>query len=225
MSIYLINEIDVDVGQPQLQPTQQTTQEEPSHLSSEVRSKLIKANIYIKTIYQGGYEFGSGVIIHEDETYYYALTNYHVIDGNQHLINGYEVMSHDQVTSSFDVVAFEASIDLSLIRFIKENRDNSIIPLTISENININDFVSSIGNPSGSFGTITHGFILDETELRELELTHQVYEHNATLLNGSSGGALVNAHGELIGINTWTLNGYFYAIKSSVINLFLINKI
>lgn len=222
---YFFHDYDFDVGQVESETTDQSTESRLNQLSYEVRDKIKKANIYLQTNYQDGYEFGSGTIINEDETYYYAITNYHVIDGNNHVINSYEVMTYDEITTSFEIITYEENLDLALIKFSKASRDESIEPLSINNQSSIDDLVCSIGNPSGTFGQITYGFIHDITQLRELELTHEVIEHSATLLNGSSGGALVNNQGELLGINTWTLNGSFYAIRSSVINDFLINNI
>jgi serine protease Do len=227
--LYFLFEYDIDININQrpddTTTTEITTETSSDQLSVVIIDKLTMANVYIQVNYQDGYEFGSGVIIHEDATHYYALTNYHVIDGNGHVINSYEVKTHDQVTSSFEIVKVDESLDLVLIKLEKENRDTNVIPLAITNTYNDNDIVASVGNPLGNFGQVTYGFILDITTLQELELTYQVIEHNATLFNGSSGGALVNGQGELIGINTWKLNGMYYAIRASVINDFLINII
>lgn len=224
LTAYLINEIDVDVGQPLNQPTEITT-EEDSILLLNVRSKIEKSNVYIKANYENGYEYGSGVVIHEDNNYYYAITNEHIIDGNDHVINSYEVMTYDQISSSFEIISQSEELDLALIKFTKSNRQ-IIEPLSIKEeNININELVVSIGNPQGNIAIVTYGSILSITELKELELTHDVYEHNATLENGSSGGALVDVNGNLIGINTWRLNGKYYAIRASVINDYILNNL
>jgi S1-C subfamily serine protease len=165
------------------------------------------------------------VIVHEDDTHYYAITNEHIIDGNDYVINSHEVITNDEVSSTFEIIAQSEDIDLAIIKFTKIDRE-VIQPLSIQENsISINDLIVSVGNPTGNIATITYGYIESITELQELELTHLVYEHNATLFNGSSGGALVDLNGNIIGINTWTLNGSFFAIRGSVINNFLLNNL
>ncbi|XMB71446.1 serine protease [Mycoplasmatota bacterium WC30] len=185
--------------------------------------KLTAANIYIQVYYDSGYEIGSGTIINEDESYYYALTNYHVIDGNNEVIDSKLAITFDDVSSDFEVVAMNQDRDLALIKIVKTGRDG-IIPLNLAGNVvHVNEIAVAIGNPFGEIGTINYGSVLRATYLQELELSHSVIEHNATLANGSSGGALVDLYGNLIGINTWELNGKYYAIPISVINIFLEN--
>lgn len=223
---YLINSIDVDIGQSIITTDSITTTENNNiQLLLDIKTKVERANVYLQVNYQDGYEYGSGTVIHEDNNYYYAITNEHVIDANNNVINTYQVTTYNGVTSSFEIIDASEEKDLAIVKFNKLDRE-LIEPLVISENqSSINDIVVSIGNPGGSIGSITYGSIISITELKELELTHQVIEHNALLDNGSSGGALVDINGNLIGINTWRLNDNYYAIISSIIINYLINKI
>lgn len=210
----------------QSQTTQATTQS--NNLNEQVqllatRQKLTEANVFIKVDFDGGHELGSGTIILIDENNYYAITNYHNIDGNNNNILSKEITTHDGVISDFEVIAFDVIKDLALVRFTRENR-SMIYPLNLSESsINPTDIVIAIGNPYGYIGMITYGVMLQHTTLNELEITRNVIEHDAILFNGSSGGALVDSSGNLIGINSWELNGLFYAIPTAVINTFLEN--
>ena len=149
-----------------------------------------------------------------------------MIDGNNEIIDSQFIMTFDSVASDYQIVAIDQEKDLALIQFDKSGREE-IIPLNINQNnIYQNDhLIVSIGNPFGEIATVNYGSIVRMTYLQELEITHQVIEHNAALANGSSGGALVDTYGILIGINTWELNGYYYAIPASVINTFLENNI
>lgn len=221
---YLVNEIDVDIGQEQSTiqtTTEQQTQTSLNQLSDYNQLKVNRANVYIQTNYQNGYEYGSGVIIASDDTYYYAITNYHVIDGNMNVIDNVIVKTFDDISSTYEIVSYDNELDLALIKFEKLDRA-SIDPLSIKvDDTQVNDIVIAVGNPTGQIGTMTYGFIESITTLKELELTHQVYEHNAPLYYGSSGGALIDLNGNLIGINTWTLNESYYSIRSSVIYNFV----
>jgi S1-C subfamily serine protease len=222
---YLINESHVEAGHQVTYTTETTTSNQSDILMLEVRTKIEKSNVYIRTNYQSGYEYGSGVIIHEDNDYYYAITNEHIIDGNNNVVNSYEVITYDEISSAIEIRNASEELDLALIRFEKANR-SIINPLSIVDNdVLVNDLVVSIGNPLGNIALITYGTIISITELNELELTHEVYEHNASLDSGSSGGALVDINGNLIGINTWRLNGVYYAIRGSVINSYIINNL
>jgi len=189
------------------------------------KEKLKEANVFIQVNIASGYEIGSATIIHQDDDFYYAITNEHVIDGNNEVINSYQATTFDNITTSFEVVAMDNVKDLALIKFTKENRA-SISPLrTLNEGIYIDDIVVAIGNPYGNTASISYGSIYQVTTIRELEIERLVIEHDAPSYIGSSGGALVDMYGNLKGINSWELNGLYYAIPLSVINTFLENNL
>jgi len=205
-----------------------TTQIQSTTINDQVqllatRQKITEANVFIQVDFEGGHEIGSGTIILVDQEYYYAITNYHNIDGNNNNITSFEITTFDGVSSDFEVLAFSQIQDLALLKFTRENRA-IISPLNKSTTtINPSDIVIAIGNPYGYVGMITYGVMQRYTVLNELEITRSVIEHDAILFNGSSGGALVDKNGNLIGINSWELNGLFYAIPITVINTFLEN--
>ncbi|MFA7097606.1 MAG: trypsin-like peptidase domain-containing protein [Gammaproteobacteria bacterium] len=202
-----------------------TTDVDEQAILLATRQKLSEANVFIQVNYASGYEIGSGTIIHQDTSFYYAVTNEHILDGNNEVIDSQEVTTYDNISSDFEMLAIDQEKDLALIKFSKENR-SYIQPInTIDEAINIDDIVIAIGNPYGNVGSITYGSIIQLTTLRELEISRLVIEHNAALNDGSSGGALVDIYGNLVGINGWELNGLFYAIPITVINTFLKNNI
>lgn len=228
--LYIFIEANIVLGQVEheattILTTAETTTSETSIINTELEESLTKINLYISTHWSGGFEIGSGVIISSDDTYYYAITNEHVIDGDDNLIGGYQVMTYDEVQSSFEVLASDEEKDLALIRFEKSDHDSSIEPLHLSTTIEQNNLVVSIGNPYGNIGTITYGFIEQMTILNELEIEHEAIEHTCTLYRGSSGGALVSQDGYLIGINTWELNGNYYAIPIHVVQEFITNNL
>ena len=189
------------------------------------KEKLKEANVFIQVNIPSGYEIGSGTIIYQDDDFYYAITNEHVLDGNNEVINSYQATTFDNITTSFEVVAMDYVKDLALIKFTKENRE-VINPLrTLNEGIYIDDIVVAIGNPYGNTAAISYGSIHQVTTIRELEIERLVIEHDAPSYTGSSGGALVDIYGNLKGINSWELNGLYYAIPISVINTFLENNL
>ena len=99
--------------------------------------KLTRANVFITLSDDLTAEIGSGTIIDEDEIFYYAITNNHVID--RFLDNGVTktVRTSDDVTTDFEIMKSDAGLDLALIRFVKESREE-IIPLFLSDLIGIN---------------------------------------------------------------------------------------
>lgn len=187
------------------------------------KQKAIDANIYIQTNYGTQAEIGSGAIIDEDESYYYALTNAHVLDGNGYVIDSQTVSTKDGVATVFEVIKIDEEKDLAYIKFTKLDREE-IIPLNPGSSIiRIDNLIVAVGNPYGNISTVSLGSIQRVTYLQELELTRTVIEHDAVLSNGSSGGALLDLYGNMIGINTWELDNKYYAIPISVINIFLEN--
>jgi len=185
------------------------------------KEKGIEANVYIQVNYGDQAEIGSGVIFLVDESYYYALTNAHVLDANGNVTDSKIVSTSDGVNSDFEVIALDEERDLAIIKFNSLARDD-ISPINLGSNIiEIDELVIAVGNPYGNTGAVSYGSILRTTYLQELEITRTVIEHSAVLSNGSSGGALLDIYGNLIGLNTWSLNDKYYAVPLSVINTFL----
>ncbi|PKK94543.1 MAG: hypothetical protein CVV60_05890 [Tenericutes bacterium HGW-Tenericutes-5] len=213
------------IDNQQITTQRTTTNIDEQAILLATRQKLIEANVFIQVNIPSGYEIGSATIINQDDDFYYAITNEHVLDGNNEVVNSYQATTFDNITTSFEVVAMDNVKDLALIKFTKENRE-VISPLrTLNEGIYIDDIVVAIGNPYGNTAAISYGSIHQVTTIRELEIERLVIEHDAPSYTGSSGGALVDMYGNLKGINSWELNGLYYAIPISVINTFLENNL
>ena len=145
---------------------------------------------------------GSGVIISEDG---YILTNNHVISGGSgdpadeitvHLNDGSEVEA--------TVVGRDDRTDVALLKIEREGLPS--IRRADSERLQVGDIVFAIGNPLGVGLTSTMG-IVSATKRSNLGLLgNQGYENfiqtDAAINRGNSGGALVDAKGRLVGINT-----------------------
>lgn len=170
---------------------------------------------------------GSGVIFMEDSTYYYALTNYHVVDGDADLIE-YQIQCFED-TNTFEatLVAYDSSLDLAVLKFLKENRtDVHIIDYTtrLFTRFNVGELVMAVGNPLEVTNNVTIG------EFKSMEtisnVTFSIIYHDASIHEGSSGGALVDVDGNLLGLNTWgrdTSDEYSYSIPNYIIYMFLVN--
>ena len=183
--------------------------------------KMSELNVFIQVDMETESEIGSGTILYDDDLYYYAITCEHVIDANNQEIIHKSVRTHDGFTSDFEIIKVDEEKDLALIRFTKENRVEIYSSYTRKYLVK-QEMIISIGNPSGLSGTISIGTISKtNTTLQELEITRNAIEHDARVYPGSSGGALVDMNGYLIGINAWELNGKSYAIPYSDIQIFL----
>jgi S1-C subfamily serine protease len=133
------------------------------------------------------------------------------------------VRTFDGIESDYEVVASDIDLDLAVIKFIKNDR-LSINPISfLTNSVEINNLVFSVGNPLGIYDYLSIGFIKGFPILQSIELQRDSIEHSAILAPGSSGGALTDEYGQLIGINAWVLNEKYYAIPISDILIFLQN--
>ncbi len=142
---------------------------------------------------------GSGVII--DATNGYVLTNHHVIENADDV----SVTLADGRTLKAEFLGSDADTDVALIR-IPANQLTAI-PLADSSVLNVGDFVVAIGNPFGLSQTVTSGIVsaVGRSGIRGLGLQNFI-QTDASINPGNSGGALVNLQGQLVGINTASLN-------------------
>ena len=139
---------------------------------------------------------GSGVIVTPDG---HILTNHHVIENAQEI----EISTNDGRQFQAFVVGVDPDTDLAVLKI---NADDLLsISLGNSNALRIGDVVLAIGNPYGLGQTVSQG-IISATGRNQLGIN--VFENyiqtDAAIHPGNSGGALINARGELIGINTIT---------------------
>lgn len=159
--------------------------------------------------------FGSGVIISKDG---YIVTNNHVID-NADVIS---VKLNDGRDFKGRVIGTDPSTDLALVKI--EADDLPTVPVGDSEALKIGEWVLAVGNPFNMTSTVTAGIV--SAKARSLGVYNQGVESfiqtDAAINQGNSGGALVNAKGELVGINsvlyspTGAYSGYGFAIPTSI---------
>ena len=161
---------------------------------------------------QGGGQ-GSGVVI--DKTH--VLTNNHVVSGAEKLT----VTMSDGRTYDAEVRGTDPSTDLAVITVKNAPSDMTPISIGNSDQIAVGDPVMAVGNPLGLAGTVTTGIVsaLNRPVTTEAESDPQAdpngqsqtqsetvvtnaIQTSAMINPGNSGGALVNASGQLIGINS-----------------------
>jgi serine protease DegS len=137
---------------------------------------------------------GSGVIISAQG---YVLTNNHVIDGADEI----RVLLADGRSSRATVVGSDVDTDLAVLHV--EIDDLPSIVIGDSSKLRVGDVALAIGNPFGVGQTVTFG-IVSATGRDQLGITayEEFIQTDAAINPGNSGGALINASGELIGINS-----------------------
>lgn len=162
---------------------------------------------------------GSGVIVSEDGL---IVTNHHLFQGmaspeiEVHLYDG-RVFRGDQVV----LIASDRLTDLALLRV--EGRGLTPATFGDSDRLNIGDWVIAIGNPLDLANTVTQGIVSAKYRRTDQGVLVDFIQSSAHIDPGSSGGALLNIAGELVGINTaiatqtarW--EGFGFALPSNTV--------
>ena len=160
--------------------------------------------------------FGSGVVISKDG---YIVTNNHVIDGADEIT----VKLNDNREFKGRLIGADPSTDLALVK-IESTDDLPTLPIGNSDNLKVGEWVLAVGNPFNLNSTVTAGIV--SAKARSLGVYNGGIESfiqtDAAINQGNSGGALVNAKGELVGINsvlsspTGAYAGYGFAIPTTI---------
>ena len=160
---------------------------------------------------------GSGVILTADG---YIVTNNHVVQDADELT----VKLNDNREFKARIIGLDKTTDLALIKI--EAKDLQAITVANSDDLKLGEWVLAIGNPFSLTSTVTAGIV--SAKARSLGATpgsiESFIQTDAAINPGNSGGALVNARGELVGINamlysqTGSYSGYGFAIPTSIMN-------
>ena len=163
---------------------------------------------------------GSGVIISPDG---YIVTNNHVVEGADEIT----VKLNDDRELKGRIIGTDPSTDLALIKI--EGDDFPTVPVGNSDELKVGEWVLAVGNPFNLNSTVTAGIV--SAKARAIGATasngqaaniQSFIQTDAAINQGNSGGALVNARGELVGINamlyspTGAYSGYGFAIPTSI---------
>jgi serine protease Do len=161
---------------------------------------------------------GSGVIISPDG---YIVTNNHVIDG---AVDIRVTMSNKEILPA-KLVGADPLTDLAVIKVNATNLPS--VPWGNSANLHPGQTVLAFGNPYGFQFTVTRGIISalnrPNPDASDRRKPGEFIQTDAAINPGNSGGALVNAHGELIGINTFLISnsgsfsGMGFAIPTQIV--------
>jgi S1-C subfamily serine protease len=142
---------------------------------------------------------GSGFVIDKSG---HIVTNYHVIEG----ANEVEVSFSNQDTLRATIVGSDPSTDIAVLRVQASARGLAPLAFGDSDSVRVGDPVVAIGNPFGLRRTATAGIV---SAVQERTITapngrpiDHVIQTDAQINTGNSGGPLLNARGEVIGVNT-----------------------
>lgn len=169
--------------------------------------------------YKGGQQqeqvgTGSGVIISEDG---YIVTNNHVVQDASDI----EITLNNKSTYKAKLVGTDSKMDIALLKIDAPVK----LPYTVfadSDNVKVGEWVLAVGNPYNLTSTVTAGIVSAKARNLDTNGIQSFIQTDAAVNPGNSGGALVNTHGELIGINTMISSmtgsyvGYSFAVPSNI---------
>jgi serine protease DegQ len=161
---------------------------------------------------------GSGVIMSDDG---YIVTNYHVIKNATQII----VSLWDNTLLEAKLIGFDSVTDLAVLKIEAIN----LITATFadSDNTQTGDIVMAVGNPYGLSQSVSLGIVSAKGRSGlDVSTVENFIQTDAAINNGNSGGALINAVGDVVGISTATFNeegaqGINFAIPSNATKLII----
>jgi len=181
---------------------------------SAVSAAVTPSVVSIDVTTQQGSGAGSGVVFDKSG---HILTNNHVV-GDATGNGAITVTLNDGRTYGATIVGTDPSTDLAVIKLTNGPSDLTPITLGDSEALKVGDPAMAVGNPLGLSGTVTTGIVsalnrpvstgtssespLGQQQATGDEVVTNAIQTSAAINPGNSGGALVNAKGELIGINS-----------------------
>jgi putative serine protease PepD len=181
---------------------------------SAVSAAVTPSVVSIDVTTQQGSGAGSGVVFDKSG---HILTNNHVV-GDATGSGAITVTLNDGRTYGATIVGTDPSTDLAVIKLTNGPSDLTPITLGDSEALKVGDPAMAVGNPLGLSGTVTTGIVsalnrpvstgtssespLGQQQATGDEVVTNAIQTSAAINPGNSGGALVNAKGELIGINS-----------------------
>ena len=157
---------------------------------------------------------GSGVIISEDG---YIVTNNHVIKDASEI----EITLNNKKTYKAKLIGTDNKMDIALLK-IDADVKLPYSSFADSDNVKVGEWVLAVGNPYNLTSTVTAGIVSAKARNLDTNGMQSFIQTDAAVNPGNSGGALVNTHGELIGINTMISSqtgsyvGYSFAVPSNI---------
>ena len=158
---------------------------------------------------------GSGFFISKDG---YIVTNNHVVGQADEIT----VKLNDSREFKGRIIGTDETTDLALVKIDAKNLP--AIKIGNSDDLKLGQWVLAVGNPFNLTSTVTAGIVSAKARTLGANGVESFIQTDAAINAGNSGGALVNAQGELVGINsmiysqTGSYAGYGFAIPTTIMN-------
>jgi serine protease Do len=170
-------------------------------LGTEMAALVARVRAGVARIGRGGPGLGAGVVWRADG---HVLTNRHVVAGRGPSV---EVRLADGRAYRARVTASDPGLDLALLKV--EARDLVALPVGDSSRLRVGEIVFAVGHPWGRPWAVTAGIV---SGLGPIRLTGRItlpegIRSDVRLAPGHSGGPLVNARGDVVGVTTMILGG------------------
>ena len=185
----------------------------PSALSSASAEMVGGAHEGVVQVRTRGRGAGAGVIWGDEGL---VLTNHHVVGGGR-----VQVVLHDGRTFEAEVVRRGRDLDLALLRLEEAPGDLPATPVGNSDKLRVGELVYAIGHPWGRLGAVTAGIVSGLGVARGPGGRARYVQSDVSLAPGNSGGPLLNARGEVVGINAMIFGRLALSIPSNAASAWL----
>ena len=182
--------------------------EAASSAGARMVERALKSVVQVQSRGRGS---GAGVIWDADG---HVLTNHHVVAGGRRG-GKVTVILHDDRAIDAEVLRRGRNLDLALLRLKDGPGDLPAAPVGNSEELRVGELVYAIGHPWGRLGAVTAGIVSGMGEVRGPGGRARYVQSDVALAPGNSGGPLLNARGEVVGINAMIFGGLALAIPSN----------
>lgn len=175
----------------------------PAVASAQMAQLVDRARPCVVQVRSGWRGAGAGIIWRADG---HILTNYHVIAASQRGAPTQVVLA-DGRTFAAQVVDHNSTLDLALLKIAAQ--DLPVLPIGDSTRLRVGELVIAIGHPWGQTNIVTAGIVSGLRTIASRDNQHQIpyIQSDVRLAPGNSGGPLLNAAGEVVGINAMIAGG------------------
>lgn len=194
----------------------------PSIVAIDVKVVSEQRDFFGRTFQSEGSGSGSGIIIKEDSDYIYVVTNNHVVESSVEVT----ITFNDGTSADASVIGTDANSDLAVVKVAKAGlqadtiSNMEVAELADSSQTKVGEMAIAIGNALGYGTSVTVGYVSakdreiqtgndseersgrDAVHAAEKTDTMKLIQTDAAINPGNSGGALLNAKGQVIGINS-----------------------
>lgn len=181
-----------------------------AELADRVRAGVVQVR-------NGGYGAGAGTVWTPDGA---ILTNNHVVARSA---NVRITLSEGQELDA-EVVDRSRRLDLALLRARETSENLWAAPVGDSGTLRVGELVFAIGNPWGRRGSVTAGIVSALGPVPGWRRSARYIQSDLRLAPGNSGGPLLNARGEVVGINAMISGGIALSIPAEVANDWMLNR-